>query len=450
MRHVLSILTALFFLHPVRNREDVECSGDDDDKDTFHPAYAHQVFDESENIFGYRDLKVRLYYTAGSLNMYLGLKYSQRVDDLHQPEFKADNVNGKISDLLSSGCYYTNMDEFLKTLSVDDDFLPFGEKVDSVAAVEQVVSNGRQRNFEFYRCDMQTKGFAAFHVRLQTFLMWFVDAASYIDADDPSWTFFVWLVHWLLALIIRTITIFIFSYERYTNSAGQQRYATAGFTTIYLYYSYPENVRPRISQMLVLPPFQRLGIGTKFIEVVYQQFRNDPKVADITVEDPSDEFRRIRNLVDVQLCRPLAAFARARLADGFSKEMIAEAKNKFKVKFGKITKLNIMIFSPTHTQINARQCRTVYEILRLLHTNVNDESEYRAYRLAVKKRLNLTYHKQKSEIKTLVRLGVDTQWIHAGLPTTEERIEQLQIEYKVIVLFFGIFIILIIVFFFPL
>lgn len=194
------------FWHPVRNREDVECSGDDD-KDTFHPAYAHQVFDESENIFGYRDLKVRLYYTAGALNMYLGLKYSQRVDDLHQPEFKADNVNGKISDLLSSGCYYTNMDEFLKTLSVDDDFLPFGEKVDSVQ-VEQVV-NGRQRNFEFYRCDMQTKGFASFHVRLQTFLMWFVDAASYIDADDPSWTFFVWLVHLLLAIIMNNNHIYL-------------------------------------------------------------------------------------------------------------------------------------------------------------------------------------------------------------------------------------------------
>lgn len=82
-------------------------------------------------------------------------------------------------------------------------------------------------------------------------------------------------------------------------------------------------------------------------------------------------------------------------------------------------------------QINARQCRTIYEILRLHHTNINDESEYRAYRLAVKKRLNLTYHKQKSEIKTLVRLGIDAQWIHAGLPTTEERIEQLQTEYKV-------------------
>lgn len=44
-------------------------------------------------------------------------------------------------------------------------------------------------------------------------------------------------------------------------------YATVGYSTIYLYYAYPEHIRPRISQMLVLPPFQKMGIGSKMIEV---------------------------------------------------------------------------------------------------------------------------------------------------------------------------------------
>lgn len=59
----------------------------------------------------------------------------------------------------------------------------------------------------------------------------------------------------------------IFSYEKYTNSEGKTMYATVGYTTVYLYYAYPENIRPRISQMLVLPPFQKLGIGSKMIQV---------------------------------------------------------------------------------------------------------------------------------------------------------------------------------------
>lgn len=166
----------------VKNRDDI-----DDDTDTFNPTYAHQVFGESENIFGYRDLKVRLYYTAGALSMFMGIKYSQKVDDF-QNELKADDVSGKISDLLASGCYYTNIDEFLSKLSKEDDFRPMGEKVDSLTVTEDSV----EHHFEFYMCDLATPGFASFHVRLQTFLLWFVDAGSYIDSDDPQWTFFLW------------------------------------------------------------------------------------------------------------------------------------------------------------------------------------------------------------------------------------------------------------------
>lgn len=200
------------------------------------------------------------------------------------------------------------------------------------------------------------------------------------------------------------------SYEKYTNSEGKTLYATVGYTTIYLYYAYPAHIRPRISQMLVLPPYQRLGIGSKFLSVVYGQFASDERVRDITVEDPSDEFRRIRNVVDVRLCRELAAFAPERLRAGFDATMLADAKQRLK--------------------INAKQCRVIYEILRLAQTDVADETAYRAYRLEIKKRLNQTYHRQKMEVRKLEKAGVDPQWITASLPTTDERIEQLRDEYK--------------------
>lgn len=94
-------------------------------------------------------------------------------------------------------------------------------------------------------------------------------------------------------------------------------------------------------------------------------------------------------------------------------------------------KFSIIMYGIFEFQINPKQCRTIYEILRLHITNLHNELEYKAYRLDIKKRLNLTYHKQKSEIKKLEKCGIDSQWIHAGLPTTEERIEQLKEEYKV-------------------
>jgi len=321
----------------VRDRNDIE-----NDSINFSPAYAHQVFGENENIFGYKDLKVRIFYTAGPLNMYLGYKYSVRVDE--RDGFKADDVTGKISQLLTTGCYFTSVDEFCSRLDKDESFVPLGEMVDAMT----VTQDGKERHFEFYNCNGNTPGFASFHTRLQTFLMWFVDAASYIDIDDPQWMFFV-------------------CYEKYTNSEGKSMYATVGYTTVYLYYAYPEHIRPRISQMLILPPFQKLGIGTKMVQIIYNRFRCDEKVTDITVEDQSDEFRRIRNFIDVGLCKDLSSFSADKIKNGFTSEMAKEANKKFK--------------------INAKQSRTIYEILRLLYTNVNDENEYKAYRLDVKKRL---------------------------------------------------------------
>lgn len=201
------------------------------------------------------------------------------------------------------------------------------------------------------------------------------------------------------------------SYEKYTTSDGKTKYATIGYTTVYLYYAYPQNIRPRISQMLVLPPFQGQGIGAQFVEVVYNKFKNDPKVIDITVEDPSDDFRRVRNYVDAKLCKDLPAFAPEHLRNGFSKEMAEEAKNNFK--------------------ISPRQCRIVYEILRLNVTNENDAEEYKTYRLCVKKRLNIPHYKQKAEIARMEKAGVDMPMTTASLPTTDERIEQLKEEYQV-------------------
>jgi GNAT superfamily N-acetyltransferase len=59
-------------------------------------------------------------------------------------------------------------------------------------------------------------------------------------------------------------------------------YAIAGYATAYEYYAYPDNTRPRISQMLVLPPFQRIGLGAELLDSIYRHYISQPRVVDIT------------------------------------------------------------------------------------------------------------------------------------------------------------------------
>lgn len=44
-------------------------------------------------------------------------------------------------------------------------------------------------------------------------------------------------------------------------SEGKPHYSIVGYTTVYAFYAYPDKTRARISQMLVLPLYQRKGHG---------------------------------------------------------------------------------------------------------------------------------------------------------------------------------------------
>ena len=38
---------------------------------------------------------------------------------------------------------------------------------------------------------MTQPGFREYHEKMQTFLLWFIDAASFIDVDDDKWEYFI-------------------------------------------------------------------------------------------------------------------------------------------------------------------------------------------------------------------------------------------------------------------
>jgi histone acetyltransferase 1 len=64
--------------------------------------------------------------------------------------------------------------------------------------------------------------------------------------------------------------------------------------TIYEAFQNAEKMRLKISQVLVLPPFQRNGIATQLYETVYDNYKeNEPRCFEIIVEDAADDFQKI-------------------------------------------------------------------------------------------------------------------------------------------------------------
>ena len=55
----------------------------------------------------------------------------------------------------------------------------------------------------------------------------------------------------------------------------------------------------KISQVLVLPPYQRRGIASRMYEAVFNHYRlKEPKCFEVLVEDAADEFQKVQDVVN--------------------------------------------------------------------------------------------------------------------------------------------------------
>jgi histone acetyltransferase 1 len=252
---------------------------------------------------------------------------------------KADNVN-VITEFFPDG-YYTNLDEFLNVMEKKaKTFEPVGEMVE-----EFKTDDGR--TFQIYLCESSTANFQQYHARLESFIFWFIAVSSRIDHDE-RWRFFV-------------------VYEKFETSEGETRYASAGYASVYLYFHYPDKVRPRVSHFNDMVFAQDWSISRHKKTFVTLQLKTPVKI--------SSDFTTPLTLE----CSNLPTFAAESLKKSFSTEMAQEAKDKFK--------------------INPKQSRIIYEILRLGVTKTNNKAEYKVYRIDVKKRLNMNYLKEKRDMK---------------------------------------------------
>ena len=130
------------------------------------------------------------------------------------------------------------------------------------------------------------------------------------------------------------------------------------------------------------------------------------------VEDPSDDFIRLRDFVDCRNCLKLPAFEASKLKSGFHADMTTAAKDEFK--------------------LCKRQSRRVYEILRLKNTKRENEDEYKEYRVDIKRRLNIPFKKEENQLNKLKKALSKEEFAAATVNITnrEQRLESLTAQYN--------------------
>jgi len=406
------------YMKMVHNREEAES---DIRTDAFFPDFVHQFFVNSERIFGYKRPVIRFFYTAGRLKRYVKFDYEDCLSK-EKDGIDPDDVMSNLAPVLSDIDYTQDLNQFINEVSSKEEkeFRPPGHllsefqvnyrrrthlsraqrelleeagelfnitpsdaktngtenpgvsngdpdrlmKVSSLFAStkdESLESSAKEKKtFQVFYANHKTEGFNQFQARMQSLVMWFIESANMIDFEDPRWDCFM-------------------VFEKLPGSVStEDRYYFVGYATVYRYFAYPDRTRPRVSQMLILPPYKRNGIGTTLLQTIYNYYKNQVATLDITAEDPDEEFIAMRDLLDCKNCLKLDSFKPDKLMAGWNDEMAKEAQEKLK--------------------LCRRQARKVYEVLKLRITNKKNEDEYRAYRLEIKNRLNIPNQKQKIDI----------------------------------------------------
>lgn len=121
--------------------------------------------------------------------------------------------------------------------------------------------------------------------RFQAMFHFFIDGASFID-QDPGWHYFICymdnkVVGFTSVLSNKKKASTVWGNADTSTSSSQQRVL--------------------LSQFVVLPPYQGLGIGSTLLKIVYDNYLNDKNCVEFSVEEPSDEFQSLMDLIEVKL-----------------------------------------------------------------------------------------------------------------------------------------------------
>jgi histone acetyltransferase 1 len=287
-----SKFTLVIFDYPkkiVKKAEDLE-----DSENGFDPGWLHHFFDSEEQVVGYMDPEINLYFTKGSMHALLKIDFEDK-----KPE--AEDLKKYFDENFVQG-YYEDETEFLKVWESAKAFVPPGKEIeqfDLAGATYKILTIEDPTDPEWVK----------YNERIQVWIKFMIENGSYIDSDDEEWKIYT-----------------LFEYDMTT-----KEYSFVGFLTFYIFYRENTMYRCRISQNVIIPPYQRKGLGSKLLEKCYDSYIEDPDCYEFTVEAPNPSFTFLRDFVDLKRILEMGQFTF--LKEKFSK-YVTEPKEFHKTAGG--------------------------------------------------------------------------------------------------------------------
>ncbi len=193
--------------------------------------------------------------------------------------------------------------------------------------------------------------------------------------------------------------------------------------------------RERISQFLVLPPYQGQSLGSRLYETIFKDLMAKPFIYEIPVEDPSESFDAMRDYSDIVYLRSLPAFQSLSIASELPPESLKkdspiprdlilgngqdleELRHQAKIvtrQFYRVVELHLLSTIPANNRSRARITR------KGKSSNENDRKYY-FWRLALKHRI---YSQNADALDQMEDIAEKVEKLESAVDSQQEEFEE--------------------------
>lgn len=368
----------------VRNEADIDkrgAGGTHSQEMRGKPSYLHQII-PNELVHGCRHASVAIYIHLKSLTHWIDSNldpYPPRSSVSEDPP--PTDVQALLTPFIKGGLVQTR-DQFLAAVAAPFQ-VPLSNRVAKYSVGTTSFAVYKEKLFETNESGVLVKreAFHDFHRRMAFFMFISIDGASFIDDEDPRWEIFVTvqLENDIPSLFIGYATIYPFAVmtrekrDGASKVSNESRSGEPRWQVLFV-------DRIRISQVAILPIFQRSGHGGHLLDAIYED-GHTRRAMEITVEDPSKGFRVVRDVTDLQW---------------------AYRHDVLPMKKPVTSDCESVTLSTLHSKLlfTAGQARRCLEIHQLRFVNRENEAEYKKYRLWVKRRLMKDNYDEMNQLES--------------------------------------------------
>ncbi|KAF3770353.1 acyl-CoA N-acyltransferase [Cryphonectria parasitica EP155] len=386
---------------------------------SFRPTWTYPIVNnDEETIYGYKGLKISLRFNASDMRPHISHTSTKRV-----PATVAIAESPEIRDLfepfLPPVAFGKAADFEVAVQNSSDEWHPPGELVETFQGDTEDL-------YEVWRGNLADPLVLALVKRIQILVSLFIEAGTPIQTESTEDAEADFLDRWTV--------FFLYQKQPRANEPGKYTYVFVGYSTVYRFFIFrpqtpdggatgdlelPTKTTPfsdfpcrsRISQFVILPPFQHKGNGQRLYRPIFKTLLDDPNTFEITVEDPSEAFDTLRDMADLAFLREKSDFNEIRIntsvtlsKNGFvlsnivDKKVLETVRTKYKIasrQFSRLVEMHLMSKLPDSVLTKLEDA--VQGKVKKAATKA-EEHEYRLWKLVTKSRIAAQNKEQLSAL----------------------------------------------------